>query len=559
MRQRGKRIDASLLVAMAVLAVSPASASVEISSKPTHKMTCSGGVCSPTAKDAVLNATDLANMLAASDVKIVTGSGAVTITVASSFSWTSKSRLMLDANYNVSFKAPVTVAGPGGLTITSNDGGTGGDVIFFEGAKVDFWDTKSKLIINGGAYKLVSSLPELANQVMHHGKANVALSQDYDASADGTYLASPINAKFYGNFEGLGHTISNLSIGATRPPGKKPRWDYVGLFRILIYPGSIKSLHLANETLSAANKTYLGGLVGENGGLVEQCTASVSINSSSIAGGLVGANYSIIRNTSANVAIVGKSAGGIAGWTQGLLEDSVATGSVSAKDSAGGIAGGNEGTISGSSSSATVQATGDTYGYAGGIAGLNYGGISLSHATGTASGLVAGGLAGFSWYGTIDQSYATGAVTGAQYAGGLVASTGVTVSNSYATGDVSAGTKGVGGGLVGLDADEAGCCASTVATSYSIGRVSGGTLIGGSIGQDTTKNPGVTNAYWDLDTSGVDDPAQGAGSPLNDPGITGLSDAQLKSGLPSGFDPALWGIQPAINAGYPYLLANPPQ
>ena len=58
--------------AVAVAATS-AQASVQISSNPTHNMNCTGGVCTPTAKNADLNATDLANMLATSDVKVVTG------------------------------------------------------------------------------------------------------------------------------------------------------------------------------------------------------------------------------------------------------------------------------------------------------------------------------------------------------------------------------------------------------------------------------------------------------------------------------------------------------
>jgi hypothetical protein len=64
--------------------------------------------------------------------------------------------------------------------------------------------------------------------------------------------------------------------------------------------------------------------------------------------------------------------------------------------------------------------------------------------------------------------------------------------------------------------------------------------------------------YWDLDTSGISDPSKGACYPVNDPGVTGLTDAQLKSGLPAGFDPQVWGQNAAINNGYPYLLANPP-
>ena len=58
---------------------------------------------------------------------------------------------------------------------------------------------------------------------------------------------------------------------------------------------------------------------------------------------------------------------------------------------------------------------------------------------------------------------------------------------------------------------------------------------------------------------GILDPHQGAGDPSDDPGITGLTDAQLKSALPAGFDPNVWGQSSSINNGWPYLLANPPQ
>ena len=82
--------------------------------------------------------------------------------------------------------------------------------------------------------------------------------------------------------------------------------------------------------------------------------------------------------------------------------------------------------------------------------------------------------------------------------------------------------------------------------------------MGGSIGEDDVAGSGIGNDYWDLDTSGVSNPHQGAGNVADDPGITGLTDAQLKSGLPAGFDPKIWAINPKINNGYPYLIANPP-
>jgi hypothetical protein len=32
----------------------------------------------------------------------------------------------------------------------------------------------------------------------------------------------------------------------------------------------------------------------------------------------------------------------------------------------------------------------------------------------------------------------------------------------------------------------------------------------------------------------------------------------LQSGLPAGFDPAIWAESANMNGGLPYLLANPP-
>ena len=94
------RTSVRIAVVVAALFLLPAAAgaSVEISAAPTSNMNCSAGVCSPTAKKAVLNATDLSNMLATGEVKVTTGNGAVAITVSSPFSWASTHRLTLDAH-----------------------------------------------------------------------------------------------------------------------------------------------------------------------------------------------------------------------------------------------------------------------------------------------------------------------------------------------------------------------------------------------------------------------------------------------------------------------------
>lgn len=41
-------------------------------------------------------------------------------------------------------------------------------------------------------------------------------------------------------------------------------------------------------------------------------------------------------------------------------------------------------------------------------------------------------------------------------------------------------------------------------------------------------------------------------------GVKGMTTSQLQSGLPAGFDPAIWAETTGNNGGLPYLLANPP-
>jgi hypothetical protein len=113
------------------------------------------------------------------------------------------------------------------------------------------------------------------------------------------------------------------------------------------------------------------------------------------------------------------------------------------------------------------------------------------------------------------------------------------------------------GGLAGLYGGDSG--EASASQVFATGLLSPTqSHVGGLMGGGGPPPNGIASAYWDLDTSGVSDPSQGAGDVPNDPGIAGLSDAQLKSGLPAGFDPTVWGQSPGINNGYPYLIANPP-
>ncbi|MDQ2859470.1 MAG: hypothetical protein M3T55_01820 [Pseudomonadota bacterium] len=167
-----------------------------------------------------------------------------------------------------------------------------------------------------------------------------------------------------------------------------------------------------------------------------------------------------------------------------------------------------------------------------------------------------GGLVGQNNLSLLSESFADVAISAGSesVAGGLAgANIGSVVSNSYATGSI-AGTPASVGGLIG--AVDCACCGhcSQVSTSYSTGAVSAqpGGALGGLIG--TLSQTVVSNNYWDTTTSGTDN---GVGSG-NAESITGLTTAQLRSGLPVGFDPAIWTESPIINDGLPYLIDNPP-
>ena len=486
-------LSAMLLQGVVVVlsfAASGAGASVTVSSQPTKHMSCSAGVCSPTRKGAVLNVTDLASMLASGDVTLTSGSLAQDIEIKAALSWVSSSHLTLDAYSSLVFDKPVIVAGTGGLTITTNDGGSGGDFRFFGKGHVECWDRDNDLTINGQQYALVKSVRQITGEI-HHSGFPLALARSFSAKKQ-TYDRSPIPLLQVG-FEGLGNTISNVTITDSTFS------DNVGFFGDFLPNDPAASIRDVN---------------------------------------LVDANVTGTANE--------QSVGVLVGYSQGFVRYASVAGQVSA--------------------------TGPNS-FVGGMAGIN--GIATEKSSSSASvfasnGATAGGLVGMHvsscdrvCYGLIDQSYATGSVTvaDAEMAGGLVGQNlGGPITNSYATGSVTGGNGAFVGGLIGSNLDNAnGHSNPTIVSSYSTGSISGGSGadVGGLIGQDLAQT-GTTNAYWDVDTSGINDLSRGAGNVANDPGIAGLTTAQFQSGLPAGFNASLWNEKNTINGGLPYLLSGFP-
>jgi hypothetical protein len=404
----------AIFLAANVIALTGANASIAISSASTQNMTCSSGVCSPTQSSAVLNVTDLENMLATGSVTVTTtGSGvqADDIVVDDAFHWAGTNGLSLDAWQWITIDKPVTVEGLGAVSLTTDDGGTGGELSFGRKGHITFQNLSSPLTIDGTAFLLVNSVASLASAVDANPDGAYALASAYDASGDGTYTSSPVQATFAGIFDGLGNTISNLSMENGLSQNR------LGLFGIST--GVIENVGLLHVSVAGAKKGQdaVGIIVGvSNGDLTgDFATGSIRVQGSNgSVGGLAGVAININRSH-ADVTIHGgkaayEQAGGLAGFfDDGALGESYATGAIMV---------GNSG--------------------------------------------IAGGLVGMNFDSDIQNSYATGAVAGGSSAriGGLIGEekkfSGLfqTVQTSYSTGAVSAGMSSFVGGFIGTSNSE---------------------------------------------------------------------------------------------------------
>jgi hypothetical protein len=489
-----------------------------ISTSPTHNVTLNNGVFAPTGAQPMLNENDLVNALANGAVEVTTGNGyggrgPGDLLVEAGFTWTGTNALTLDAYHSVVVDQPIVNSGTGALTIVDNDKGMGGYLSFGSSGSITILNLSNVLDIDGTQYTLVGDISTLAYDIETvNRKGSYALANSYDASADGTYHNPPIGA-FWGVLEGLGNTISNLSVSTT----------------------------------------YSAGLFSGIGGPSEYGTI--------LDLGLINANVS-----GGNDRTGGNAAGALAALATGMIRNCYSTGAVEARGrgaSAGGLVGGASNDSFENAYSMAVVTEKGTGGYAGGLSGTSSGGnvIESSFATGAVSGGVdsfVGGLIGRNFTTPIRKSFATGSVSVGKWdgvtpsptaAGGLIGfNFSSSIANSYAEGNVSGGSHAVVGGLVGLGSE------STLQKLYATGTPTVGKrgLAGGFIGKD--RRGYAKDGYWDTTTSGT---MNGTGTGQKK-GVTGLTTTQLQSGLPKGLDSNVWGEDSAINNGLPYLINNPP-
>jgi len=310
-----------LLAGLALpIAATSAEAALTIATSATKNVNCSNGVCSAIKANAILNASDLQNMLSTSGVQVVSGNIAGAIDVKAALSWASANTLTLDAYTSITVDKPVAVAGSGNLTLTTNDGGSGGALSFGTAGNVTFWSTTDHLTINGAAYTLVSDITTLADDFSINRSGNYALAESFDASANGTYSGSPLGDGFSGTFLGLGNTISNLTIVSDRT-------QYVGLFG-QTGGGTIAYLHLTKVSIQA-KRAVVGGIVGNLllGQIIGSSVSGKIVGGTEDgAGGLVGVNGGTITNSWSTANVIGstsQSAGGLVAVNENAIVGSL--------------------------------------------------------------------------------------------------------------------------------------------------------------------------------------------------------------------------------------------
>ncbi len=478
--------------------------------------------------------------------------GAGDITIAAALAWASPQSLTLDAYHGIAIDAPITISGAGKLNLSAAADPTIPQLpllSFGSGASIQFTGTPNigqALTINGQAYTLLYSMSDVL-KVNNNLAGDYALAKPLDAAGT-TYTKALIgtsNSRFAGAFEGLGNAISNLTINA-------PTADYVGLFGDVGAAGTIARLGLIGGGVTGNN--FVGGLAGENDGMITQSyatgmvTGTAAVTGSSV-GGLVGINGGTITQTYATGTVRGaNSVGGLVGFNQNAITQSYATGAVSgSNEEFGGLVGNNSGTITKAYATGAVSGTVGAPAV-GGLVGGNEGAITQSYATGAVTGLGnVGSLVGLNDEGAITQSYATGAVSGATGwfgVGGLVGGNLGAITLSYSTGAVNGGDNVGGfvgtnyayatimqsyatgavrgennvGGLVGYNG-------GATAQTYATGAVSGTTAVGGLLGVNAA-GASVITSYWDKVTTGQ---THGVGTNTGAFSATGLTTTQFSN------------------------------
>ena len=174
---------------------------------------------------------------------------------------------------------------------------------------------KEKIVIS-----TAEQLEKLAKQCSYDKFSQglcVELAGDIDLSKS-SFSGIPY---FCGTFDGCGHTIKHLSLCQDG--------SNIGFFRYTSKDARIKNIIIEGNSQPGGTATILGGIAGENNGVISKCEYIGNIKAIESAGGIAGKNTGIISRCSFSGAVSAEHrAGGISGENSGTIIDCTNTGNI---------------------------------------------------------------------------------------------------------------------------------------------------------------------------------------------------------------------------------------
>jgi len=265
----------------------------------------------------ITGATLSAN-LAGSNITILSSSGGTAgtgdINVNDTVAW-SANQLTLNAQNNININTAMDGSGTASLSLLYGQGavasGNTSTVNVNAPVNLPAGNNFSTKLGSDGALLTYTVLTSLGAQGSTTGtdlqgmngnlSANYALGANIDATVTSTWNAGagfgPVgnsSTNFTGTFDGLGHTVSSLTIN-------QPLTNYVGLFGVVAIGGAVRNVGLVGESVTAAD--YVGGLAGVNNGSISNSYAKGAVTGRNLVGGLVGINGGSIGASYATGAV----------------------------------------------------------------------------------------------------------------------------------------------------------------------------------------------------------------------------------------------------------------
>ncbi len=369
--------------------------------------------------------------------------------------------------------------------------------------------TASNLTITTAAQ--LAGLAVAVNSGTSYSNYTVTLGADIDLSA---YYWTPIgysNYKFFGTFEGAGHTISGMKVSTSN-------LTYYGLFGYA-YGGYVKNLNVTGS-INTINRVgsggiYAGGIIGDcELASISGCSSSVSIYMN-VPNGCIGGLVGVSSTMSGTDSISNCSATGDVNAVGENMNSVLA-------------AGGFVGNIS--------ESTGESNGYYYKVKNCySTGNVTTSGTSGTVYG---GGFAGILNYVDMSNCYSTGSITDScsasiRVAGGFVGSGWGKFYNCYSVGSVALSGSVItvyAGGFAAYvyDSSNYDCVFNNCYSSGGVTTTATSGKYGGFFGRSTGSGISVYNCYYLYNAYSGSTIGYGSSTAIIY-GLTGLTAAQLKN------------------------------